>query len=108
MASPQPGVTTTMVVSAARGHLDLDLTDPDRLDEHQTQARGREDPDRLRCGCGQASQVTAAGHGADEHPIVKGVALHPHPVTEDGSPREGGRRVNREHPDAGASVGRRR
>ena len=48
IASPMPGASSTTVVSAERGDLDLGLADADRLDEHDVAAGGVEHPQRLR------------------------------------------------------------
>ncbi len=77
--------------------LHLDLAHPDRLDHHPRKAGRVEHPQRLRGRQGEAAEMTAGGHRADEHLRVEGVVLHPDPVPEDGAPAERGGRVDGEH-----------
>ena len=65
MPSPIPGASSTIVVSAESGDLDLGLPDADGLDEDDVAAGRVEDPQRLRGGPGQAAEVAAGGHRAD-------------------------------------------
>ena len=59
-ASPHLGLSTTTVVSVAAGHLDLDLADAHRLDEHEREAGRGEHPDRLGDGDGQPAEMARA------------------------------------------------
>ena len=104
MASPAGGNHDHRRIGRSR-HFDLDLTNADGLDEHHVQPGRGEDPDRFRRSCGQAAQVTTRSHGAVKDGCFEGVTLHPHSITEDGSTREGRRRVDGEHTDLGAVGG---
>src|SRR5437868_1798838 len=81
------------------GHLDLDLTDADRLDDDPRLPGGVEDPHGLRCRQRQAAEVAARRHRTNEHALVRGVILHADPVAEDRATAEGAARVDREHAD---------
>ena len=65
------------------GDLDLDLADPDRLDHNQALAEGVEQAHGLRGGQGEAAEVAAGSHRANEHAGIGGVILHSHPIAED-------------------------
>ena len=69
---------------------------------------GVQDPQRLGGRPGQAAEVPAAGHRPDEHAVVGGVVLHPHPVAEQRAAGERRGRVDRQHADplARGPVGR--
>ena len=82
-----------------RGDLHLGLPDADRLDEHDVAAGRRQHAQRLRRRPGQPAEVAAAGHRADEDPVVGGVVLHAHPVAEQRPAGERRARVDREHAD---------
>ena len=69
-------------------HLDLDLADADGLEQHPGEPGGVEDAHRFGDGEGETTQVAAARHRPDEDAGVGGVALHPHPVAEDGTAGE--------------------
>ena len=116
IASPIPGASSTTVVSAVRGDLDLGLPDSDGLHQDDVAAGGVEHPQRLRCRPGQPAEVPAAGHRPDVDVPVERVVLHPDPVTEQRAAGERGRRVDGQHTDPLAArpegshqrVGRRR
>ena len=97
MESPQPGVTTTTVVSARRRDVDLHLPDPDRLDDDHAQAGRAEQADGVGDGQGEPAEVTARRHRPDEHRRIERVLAHAHAVTQDGAAAEGRRRVHGEH-----------
>ena len=99
MPSPMPGASSTSVVSASAGDLDLGLPDADGLDEHHVAAGGVEHPQRLRRRPGQPAEVAARGHRADVDARVERVVLHPHPVAEQRAAGERRRRVDRQHAD---------
>ena len=80
-----------------RRHRHLLLPDPDRLDEHDREAHRRQHAEGVGDGERQAAEVAPGGHRADEHPFVERVALHAHPVAEDGPARERRGRVDGEH-----------
>ena len=97
-------------VAQARGHddqggvghardLHLSLAHPDRLDQDHVETGRVQHPHGLRGGPGQPAQMTAAGHGPDEHSLVRGVLLHPHPVPEQGTPGEWRRGIDGQHAD---------
>ena len=79
------------------GDLDLDLADPDRLDDDPAMAERIEQADRLRRRQRQAAEVAAGGHRADEDAGIGGVVLHPHAVAEDRPAGERRRRIDGEH-----------
>jgi hypothetical protein len=66
-ASPQPGVDDDDGGVGLRRDLDLDLAHAHRLDDHSLAADGVEQPDGLGRGQGQAAEVAARRHRADEH-----------------------------------------
>ena len=87
-ASPQPGLTTTTVVSAVPDDLHLDLADPDGLDHDERDPDGVEHTDGLRR---RPATARRAGHGSPStgcRPRRRRRALHPHAVTQDGAARE--------------------
>ena len=107
----QPGLVGLHRVAPARvdhhdggvglaGDLDLDLADPDRLDEHQVEADGVEH-------AGPPAGVATARpprwpRVAIERmktSSVEGVVAHADPVAEDGPTGERRRRVDGQHPD---------
>ena len=96
---PCPGASSTSVVSASAGDLDLALPDADGLDEHHVAAGGVEHPQRLRRRPGQPAEVAAGGHRADVDARVGGVVLHPDPVAEQRAAGERRGRVDGEHAD---------
>ena len=97
--SPQPGLTTTTVVSALPATSTSTCPTPDGLDEDPAVPEGVEQADRLGRGERQPAEVAARRHRADEHAGVGGVVLHAHPVAEDGPAGERRRRVDGEHGD---------
>ena len=99
-ASPQPGFTTTTVVSASPATSTSTWPTPTVSMSTQVAAGRVEHPGRLRGGHGQTAEVAAGGHRADEDVVVEGVVAHPHPVAQDGTTGERRRRVDGEHPDA--------
>ena len=99
MPSPIPGASSTTVVSASAGDLDLALPDADGLDQDHVAAGGVEHPQRLRGRPGQPAEVAARGHRPDVDVAVERVVLHPHPVAEQRAAGERRRRVDREHAD---------
>ena len=94
---PCPGASSTTVVSASATISTSDCPTPDRLDQHHVAAGRVEHPQRLRRGPGQAAEVAAGGHRADEHAVVGGVLAHPDPVAEQRAAGERRRRVDRQH-----------
>ena len=88
--------------------LDLVLADPDRLDQDHVLAGGREHEERLVGGGGEAAEVPARGHRADEDAGVGGVGLHADAVAQDRPAAEGRGRVHRHdahRPSLPAQVG---
>ena len=96
-ASPQPGFTTTTVVSAAPATSTSTWPTPTVSTSTHRQPDGVEHPDRLGRGQRQPAEVAAGGHRADEHAGVEGVVLHADPVAEDGAAGERRRRVDGQH-----------
>src|SRR5262249_51183684 len=99
MPSPIPGASSTAVGSASEAISPSALPHAAGLAQHDATAGGVEHPQRLRHGGGQPAEVPAGCHGPDEHAIVGGVVLHPHPVAEQRSARERRRRVDGQHAD---------
>ena len=62
---PCPGASSTSVVSASAGDLDLALADADGLDQDHVAPGGVEHPQRLRRGPGEPAEVAARGHRPD-------------------------------------------
>ena len=83
-----------MVVSASVRDLHLALARADRLDEHQPEAAGVEHGRGVHGRHRQPTRVAAGGHRPDEHAVVRGVLLHPHPVAQDGAAGDGAGRVD--------------
>ena len=98
-ASPQPGFTTTTVVSAAPATSTSTWPTPTVSIRTHGQPDGVEHPHGLEGGQREAAEVAAGGHRADEHAVVGGVVGHAHPVAEDGAAGERRRRVDGEHGD---------
>ena len=87
--SPQPGFTTTTVVSALPAISTSTWPDADGLDQDRPLPDGVEQADGFRRRQRQAAEVASRRHRADEDARVGGVVLHAHPVTEDRAAREG-------------------
>ena len=91
-SSPAPGTSDDDRHSAVADDVDLGLTDADGLDDHRSSFRRRRARRRISRGAGQAAQVAARRHAADEHALVAGVRLHAHAVAEN---RAAGERAGR-------------
>ncbi len=72
-----------------RLHLDLVLARADGLHQHHVEARRVEHQHRVGGGLGEAAQVAAAGHRADEHARVEEVVGQPDPIAQHRAAREG-------------------
>jgi hypothetical protein len=81
-------------------HLDLALTGADRLEEEEILAARVEHEHRLQRRLREAAEVASRPHRADEHLGVEEVVGEPDPVAEQGSVREGARRVDGDDADA--------
>ena len=80
-------------------HLDLALSGSDGLEEDELLA-GRVEQERgLKRRLGEATEVTAGAHRADEDTRVEEVVGEPDPVAEERSVREGTRRIDGDHAD---------
>ena len=79
-------------------HLDLALPRSDGLEEDDVRPGGVEQQEGLQRGLGQPAEMPTGAHRADEHSRVEEVIGEPDPVAEQRSPREGARRVDRDHP----------
>src|SRR5688572_7308909 len=77
-------------------HLDLALTGADGLDEHDVLAEGVEQEQRLERRLGQAAEVAARAHRADEDARIEKVLRQPDPVAEQRALRERARRIHRD------------
>ena len=104
-----PGLDDLDAVAGRRGgdhhggvgrehHLELGLSDTDRLDQAPVAAAGVDQPDRLPARAGQPAEMPSRRHAADEHAAVEGVPLHPYPVAEDGAPAERAARIHGDDP----------
>ena len=80
-----------------RGDLELDLADPDGLDEHELEADRAEHRERVGDRDREAAEVAPRRERADEHARVEGVVLHPDAVAEDRPAAERRRRVDAQH-----------
>jgi hypothetical protein len=88
-----------------RAHdLHLVLADPYRLHEHHVLAGGGEHGDDVPRGRGEAAEVPARSHRADEDAVVESVGLHTDAVAQDRAPAERRRRVDG-HDANGAPLG---
>ena len=94
--SMMPGLERLHVVAGARHQrhdrdvgraddVDFVLADADGLDDHDILAAGVEHQRDLARGAGEAAEVAARRHAADEHAGVAGVRLHAHAIAEDGA-----------------------
>ena len=94
---PQPGVTTTIVVSAVPAI--ATSTWPTPTVSTRTHAYPAASSTRTACGVARDSPPIspARGHGAHEHAVVGVVILHADAVAEDGAAGEGARGIDREH-----------
>ena len=79
--------------------VDFVLADADGLDEHDVLAGGVEHERGLAGRAGQAAEVPARRHAADEHAAVAGVRLHAHAIAEDGAAAERAGRIDRDDAD---------
>jgi hypothetical protein len=79
--------------------LDLGLPDADGLHDDDVEAGRIEHEQRLRRRPGEAAQVTAARHRADEDPVVHHVVLHPDAIAQQGAARERRRGIHGQHRD---------
>ena len=79
--------------------VDFVLTDADRFDEHDVFAGGVEHQRRIAGRAGQAAEVSARRHAADEDALVGGVRLHPQAIAEHGAAGERAGGIDRDDPD---------
>ena len=97
MESPQPGVTTTAVVSAADA-MSTSIWPTPTVSMMTTPKPGRaEHPHGVGHGQREAAQVAPGGHGADEDGRVQRVLAHAHPVAQDGPAAERRGRIDGQH-----------
>src|SRR5919201_3926081 len=82
-----------------RDHLDLALACSHGLEEDELLTRGVEDERGLQRRLGQATEVTARAHRADEDIAVEEVVGEADPVAEQRPLRERAGRVDRDHAD---------
>ena len=104
MASPHPGLTTTMVVSVAAATSTSCWPTPTVSTSTTGTPTADEHPDGIGHGHSQTAEVAPGGHGADEDLVVEGVVLHPDPVAQDGPARERRRRIDGQHRHLVAAV----
>ena len=97
IASPQPGLVTTTVVSARRRDLDLHLTNAHRLDEGETKVRRAEHAQRVGHRERESAEVSARRHGTNEDAFVGRVVLHAHAVAQDRPAGVGRTGIDAEH-----------
>ncbi len=94
MESPQPGVTTTTVVSAADA-ISTSIWPTPTVSTMTTRDAGRtEQAHGVGHGQGEPAEVAPRRHGPDEHGRVEGVLAHAHAVAQDRPPAEGRGRVD--------------
>jgi hypothetical protein len=75
-------------------HLDLALAGADRLEEDEVAPGGIEDEECLQRRLGEAAEVTARPHRADEHTGVEEVIRESDPISEQRPLRERARRID--------------
>ena len=80
--SPEPGIEDEQHRVRHPRHLHLALAGADRLHEHDVLARGVEQEQRLQRRLGEAAQVAARAHRADEDSRVEEVIREPDAVAE--------------------------
>src|SRR5215218_2771741 len=80
-----------------RDDLDLALSRSHRLEEEHVLSGGVEDERGLERRLGEAAEVPARAHGADEDVAVEEVVREPDAVAEERALRERARRVDRDH-----------
>src|SRR5204862_5372942 len=78
---------------------DLALAGADRLEEDEVLSGRIQHEQRLKRGFGEAAEVAAGAHRADEHLGVEEMVREADPVAEERPLRERARRVDRDHPD---------
>ena len=71
--SPEPGISTSSDRVGDPDHLDLALAGADGLEEDDVLAGGVEDEQRLQRRLGEAAEVAARAHRADEDAGVEEV-----------------------------------
>ena len=84
-ASPQPGFTTTTVVSAAPATSTSTWPTPTVSIRTHGHPAASSDAHRLEGGEREPAEVAAGRHRADEHAVVGGVVGHADAVAEDGA-----------------------
>ena len=82
MESPDPGINTSSDRVGDPGHLDVALPGADGLEEDHVASRRVEQQHRLQRRLGEAAEMAAAAHRADEHARVEKVLREPDPVAE--------------------------
>ena len=102
--SPEPGMSTSTHRVGDADHLHLALAGADRLEEDELLAGGVEHEQRLQRRLGEAAEVAARPHRADEDAGVEEVVGEPDAVAEERALRERARRVDRDDADRAASA----
>ena len=97
--SPEPGISTSSDRVGDADHLDLALAGADGLEEDELLAGGVEDEQRLQRRLGEAAEMAARAHRADEDARVEEVVGEPDAVAEQRALRERARRVDRDDAD---------
>ena len=88
-----------MTRSAQVEDVELGLADADGLDEDAVEAEGVQDIGRVGRRRREPAVTVAGGHRADEDAVVVAEVLHADPVAQEGSAREGARRVDGQDAD---------
>src|SRR3989442_798691 len=81
-------------------HVDLLLSDPHGLDDHDIRAKRVEKVHDANGGAREPARVPTARHRADENPLVEESLAHADAVAEDRTAAEGARRIDRDDGDA--------
>ena len=98
--SPEPGMQHERDGVGQRRDLDLGLPHADRLEDHDVLAAGVQHQPGLQRGLGDAAEVAAGAHRADEDAGVEEVVGQPDAVAEQRALRERAGGVDRDHADA--------
>ena len=98
-SSPVPGTSTTIETSAVRTMSTSSCPTPTVSMMTMSRAGRVEHERRVAGRAGQAAEVAARRHAADEHARIAGVRLHADAVAEDGAAGERAGRIHRHDAD---------
>ena len=98
-SSPVPGTSVTIETSAVRTMSTSSWPTPTVSMMTMSLPGGVEDERGVARRAGQAAEVAARRHAADEDAGVAGVRLHPHAIAEDRAAGERAGRIDRDDAD---------